>query len=85
MHMEKVLKIQQQYEPGSKRILEINPNHSLIQTLSNYANDDSHTDTLKDSAQMLLDQALIIQGETIADPTAFARRMAHFMEKGLAA
>jgi len=30
-----------------------------------------------------MDQALIIQGESLRDPAGFAKRMAKFMEKGL--
>ena len=85
MHMEKVLKIQQKYEPGVKKVLEVNQNHPLIQHLSNMAENDEENPMLKDSAQLLMDQALIIQGETINDPAAFAKRMAAIMQKGLAA
>lgn len=85
MHMEKVLKIQQKYEPGVKKVLEINSDHALIRHLSNMAENDDQNPILKDAAQLLMDQALIIQGETISDPAAFARRMAMMMEKGLAA
>ena len=85
MHMEKVLKIQQKYAPNSKPVLEINAKHALIQKLSEMANGDTDNDKdlLKDSAQMLMDQALIIQGESLPDPAGFAKRMAKFMEKGL--
>jgi len=32
----------------------------------------------------LLDQARIIEGESVSDPVAFARRLSMVMEKGLA-
>lgn len=88
MHMEKVLKTQQQFEPNAKKILEINAGHPLIQKLRSMINDKAtekskDADTLKDAAQMLLDQALIIQGEPVPNPSAFAKRMAKFMEMGL--
>jgi len=84
MHMEKVLKIHQKYEPNAKPILEINPNHALVKKLASMADDkDNNLETLKDSAHLLLDQAVIIQGETPSDPAGFARRMSQFMEKGL--
>jgi molecular chaperone HtpG len=83
MNMEKVMKIHQKYEPGVKRVLEINPKHALIQKLGDMTNDDMDQEILKDSAQLLMDQALIIQGDTLKDPSAFAKRMAKFMEKGL--
>ncbi len=84
MHMEKVLKIHQKYEPNSKPVLEINPNHALIKKLASMAeNKEKNLDILNDSAHLLLDQAMIIQGETPNDPAGFAKRMANFMEKGL--
>jgi molecular chaperone HtpG len=88
MHMEKVLKIQQKYEPHAKKILEINADHPLIKKLRGMIHDKETTkskdvDTLKEAAHMLLDQALIIQGEPVPNPSEFAKRMAKFMEKGL--
>ena len=83
MNMEKVLKIHQNYTPETKRILEINPKHALIQKLAIMANEDMDQMILKDSAKLLMDQALIIQGDPLPDPAGFAKRMAKFMEKGL--
>jgi molecular chaperone HtpG len=85
MHMERVLKIQQKYEPTSKRVMEINDKHPLIRKLSAMAKNNPSDVALQDAAGLLYDQALIIQGEPVDDPAAFARRMALFMEKGLAA
>ena len=36
-----------------------------------------------DAAKLLLDQARIIQGEPLDDPSSFARRMSAFLEKAL--
>ena len=83
MNMEKVLRIQQKYEPGVKKILEVNPDHALIKKLAEMAGKNEEQDFMKDAALMLLDQALIIQGESLPDPTGFAKRMSAFMEKGL--
>lgn len=83
MNMEKVLKIHQKYDPNVKKILEINPKHPLIQKLGAMANEDMDAEILKDSVKLLMDQALIIQGESLPDPSGFAKRMARFMEKGL--
>ncbi len=82
INMERVLKIHQKYETGSKRILEVNGTHPLIVAL---ANEDRESADLNDAALLLLDQARIVQGEPIPDPTDFARRMANFMTRGLAA
>lgn len=85
LRMERVLRIHQNYDAPTKRILEINPDHPLITRLSALADANAHKDTLSDAAHLLLDQARIIQGEPVPDPASFARRMALFMERGLAA
>jgi molecular chaperone HtpG len=86
MHMERVLKIQQKYEPPSnKKILEINESHALIQKLAGLAQIDKNAPALKDAARLLYDQACIVQGEPVDDPSSFVRRMAEFMARGLAA
>ena len=86
MHMERVLKIQQKYEPvGTKKVLEINASHGLIIKLAAMAQAHTDSQALKDAARLLYDQACIIQGEPVSDPTSFARRMAEFMQRGLAA
>jgi molecular chaperone HtpG len=83
MHMERVLKIQQNYQGNSKPILEINADHALIKKLAaNIQNPTSNIQT-EDAAYLLLDQALIIQGEPLPNPSEFARRMSAIMEKGL--
>lgn len=81
IHMERVLKIQQKYEGPQKPVLEINREHALIQKISNMA--DPANDSFQDAAQLLLDQARIIQGEPLKDPASFAKRMSALMEKGL--
>lgn len=80
MHMEQVLKIHQKYAGETKPILEINAEHDLIKTLSSL---DQTTDVFHDTAHLLLDQARIIQGQTLKNPSEFARRMSIFLTKSL--
>ena len=40
---------------------------------------------LEEVARLLLDQALIMEGESPPDPTAFARRLSRLVAQGLAA
>lgn len=80
MHMERVLKIHQKYENNNKPILEINPGHPLIKLLANNAQNGAD---ISEAANLLLDQAFIIQGEPLADPSAFARRMSDIMLRAL--
>ena len=78
LKMERILKNQQQYDAESKRILEINGDHTLIKKLAgNPANDH-----VKDAAYLLLDQAKIALGEPVDNPTEFARRLNYFIESG---
>jgi molecular chaperone HtpG len=69
----------------NKKILEINEHHALIQKLAGLAEANKDAPALKDAARLLYDQACIIQGEPVNDPSSFARRMAEFMQRGLAA
>jgi molecular chaperone HtpG len=85
LHMGRVLKIHQQYEAKVKPVLEINPDHLLIGRLNDLATTSLQSASLADAADLLLDQARIIQGEPISDLAGFARRMAEFMQRGLAA
>ncbi len=85
LRMERVLRIHQKYNPHSLRELEVNPEHPLIRRLSGMAAQGPTGETLADAAHLLLDQARIIQGEPVPNPAAFARRLAQFMERGMAA
>lgn len=81
IHLERLLR-QHQNAPaqGAARILEVNPSHGLIKALAARAEDGAD---LGDAAHLLYDQARIMEGETPADPVAFARRLSMVMEKGL--
>lgn len=85
LRMERVLRIHQKHEAPSKRVLEINPDHALIIRMSELAKAGGTGNEMADAAHLLLDQARIIQGEPVPDPSDFARRLAYFMEKSLAA
>ncbi len=80
MHMERVLKIHQKYESNTKPVLEINPRHPLILHIAKMA---ERGENIAEPANLLLDQAFILQGEPLDDPTAFARRMSEIMLKAL--
>ncbi|MFQ6016837.1 MAG: molecular chaperone HtpG [Kiloniellaceae bacterium] len=98
MHLERLLKQHRQIDQFAKRILEINPRHPLIRALAERlgAPGAAGTDAgnaaeyeagapLEDAARLLLDQARIVEGEPLPDPTGFARRLSTLLERGLAA
>ena len=79
MHLAKLLKAQGQDAGPTAPILEINPRNDLIMSLAANAEEKGAADRLADAAHLLLDQARILEGETLPDPAAFARRMAAVM------
>lgn len=85
IHLQRLLKQHGQLDGdgASKRVLEINPTHPLIRRLAEKAGQDGAVTALEDAAWLLLDQARIVEGETLPDPLAFGRRMAGFVEKAL--
>jgi molecular chaperone HtpG len=83
MRLERFLKQHQQLEELSRRILEINPRHELIRQMASRAADESQRGALGDLAELLLDQARIVEGEPLPDPGAFSRRMSAFLARGL--
>ena len=87
MHLERLLKQHRHLgkEELTPRILELNPKHALIRRLATLAGEGDGTDgPCAEAAHLLLDQARILEGETLPDTTAFCRRFAAMLEKGLA-
>ena len=68
----------------SAPVLEINASHPLIVTLAAAAESKASSTEIADAAQLLLDQAHVLEGEPVGDPTGFARRMAHVLTKAFA-
>ena len=85
MHLERMLRAARQLDSASRRILEINPRHPLIQGLAVRATEPGASDELGEVAHLLLDQARILEGEPPADPAAFSRRLAGALSRNLAA
>ncbi len=84
MNIERLLKQHNQLSESTPRVLEINADHALITKLAKKAKAAKGIDAaVEEAAFLLLDQARIVEGEPIADPLAFSRRMAAVMEKGL--
>jgi molecular chaperone HtpG len=85
IHLERLLKQHKQLDTTHKRVLEINPGHALIAGLSGRVAAGGNGAEVADAAWLLLDQARILQGEPVADPTAFARRLADVLQRSLGA
>jgi molecular chaperone HtpG len=62
----------------SAPVLEINASHDLIKALAKLAEKKGAT-SVDDAAHLLLDQAFMLEGEVVAEPNDFAKRMGKVM------
>lgn len=84
IHIAKLLRANKQFQQNVPRILEINPQHDLIIALAKRADAAGGLEALHDPAFLLLDQAKLLEGEPVADPAAFIKRMNDVLIKSLA-
>ncbi len=77
-HLQQMLKEAGQAVPENKPVLELNPEHSLVQQLKTEADEDR----FKDMAHVLFDSALLAEGGHLVDPAAFVRRVNRFLTGG---
>ncbi|WP_119306187.1 molecular chaperone HtpG [Cohaesibacter haloalkalitolerans] len=80
---EKLMRSQKGADIGMKPILEINPDHGLIRMLADQLKAASDKASVEDGARLLLDQALILDGEHPSNPADFAARLSKVMMAGL--
>jgi molecular chaperone HtpG len=84
IHLERMLKQHNQLSETTPRILEINAEHSLITKMATMIKSDKASNNeMDDAAFLLLDQARLVEGETLPDPSEFARRLSTMMERGM--
>jgi molecular chaperone HtpG len=76
--LEKYLARQQGHGAISAPVLEVNPSHPLIAALAERA---SRGDDVSEAARLLLDQAMIVEGEAPDDVAGFAERMSRLMSQ----
>ena len=70
-HLEQILKASGQSIPGAKPILEINPDHPIIQKIIVEKDDDLFSDW----SHILFDQALLSEGGQLSDPGNFVNKL----------
>jgi len=69
--LERLLKSAGQAIPGSKPILEINPQHPIVEAIKEEKEDTRFNDWVS----ILFDQALLSEGGQLDDPAAFVKRL----------
>lgn len=84
LQLERLLQQQGQFDIASRRILEVNPNHQLIRRLAERIAGNGTGQEQEAIAQLLLDQARILEGQMPPDPVAFVQRLSDIVVGDLA-
>ena len=66
-----------------KPVLEVNATHPLTAALAKRFKDNADKALVDDAAWLILDEARLVDGETLKDAPAFAARLRRVMEKAL--
>lgn len=80
-HMEKLMKAMGQEVTKSKRILEINAEHPILQNMNARYEKDAKDPELEEWSKLLFEQALIAEGQMVPDPLAYSKRVNNLLQK----
>jgi molecular chaperone HtpG len=79
--MEQMMKAMGQNVPQSKRILEINAEHPIVENLNSLYEKDPKSAQLENWVKLLYEQALIAEGAKVPDQTAYLNRVNSLFEQ----
>ena len=82
-HMEEMLRRHGQDVPAQERILELNPDHELVQRLNALHSGEGDAQQVGNYLHVLRDQALLAAGAQVPDSTAFAQRVQQLLSKAI--
>lgn len=84
-HLERLLQRMGRGEEirDSKRTLELNPGHPVVQGLRTLAERDPNDPRVETLGRLLFDEAVVAEGSRIKDPAAFARRVNELIAKAV--
>lgn len=78
--LERFLLEQKQIVNPLPKIFEINPNHEIFQKINENINNTDKLDYIKDVIKTLFDEACILEGEPVVNPSDFAKRLNGMMK-----
>ena len=88
-NMERIMKAQALRDTSTmgymaaKKHLEINPDHSIVETLRQKAEADKNDKSVKDLVHLLFETSLLSSGFTLEDPAIHAQRIHRMIKLGL--
>merc|ERR1712012_786060 len=88
-NMERIMKAQALRDTSTmgymaaKKHLEINPDHSVINTLKDKSDADKNDKSVKDLSLLLFETSLLASGFSLEDPTSHANRIHRMIKLGL--
>jgi molecular chaperone HtpG len=78
-YLERMLRERGHAVQKGKRILEINPQHPLVESMRALAEQDASSERLTTFIETLYDQALVTEGSPIEDPARFAKNLTQLL------
>ncbi len=82
-NLERLMRAMGQEVPATKRILELNATHPLIEHLSKRYEADKDTEELGRTAEMVYQLALLAEGGELQDPAGFSKQVASVLSNSL--
>jgi molecular chaperone HtpG len=82
-YMEKLLKASGQQAPETKRVLELNMDHPVVEKIKQLYENDRDNANLKDYCQLLFDMAVVGEGGKLDNPTQFSKLVGDLMAKAM--
>ena len=82
-YMEKLLKASGQKPPETKRVLELNMDHPVVEKIKRIFENDRDNAALKDYSRLLFDMAVVGEGGKLDNPARFSKMVGDLMARAM--